>query len=169
MKASRIIISVLVLLGIGAVAYTLKNREKTFGSEAQAEAQTQAAEIQQCKAQLAIIHKAWSDYRKDHKGGEPQSADLMKYIKDPKVLICPTEVRWEKLGKPMRSGSFRRIARNISRRTDSSGTPRSRTAYSKNMATRLCWRSVPPMRKRSTVLVISMESPDAYAEEIGPS
>lgn len=106
MKASRILVAVLVLLGIGGAAYMLKNREKTFAGEAQKEVQTQAAEIQQCKANLATIQKAWADYKRDHKGGEPRSADLMKYVKDPNVFVCPTELRWAKLGRPMQSGTF---------------------------------------------------------------
>jgi hypothetical protein len=106
MKASRIVIAVLVLLGIGGMAYMLKNREKTYGSEAQKEAQAQVSEIQECKKRLAMIHKAWADHRKSHKGGEPAIPDLVKYMKDPKLYICPTAVRWAKLNKFMNAGSF---------------------------------------------------------------
>ena len=93
MKASRILIAVLVLLGVAGIAYTLKNREKTFGDEARKEAETQVAEIQECKARLAAFHKAWSDFRKAHKGAEPGITDLVTYVKDPNMYVCPTAAR----------------------------------------------------------------------------
>lgn len=106
MKASRIAITVVVLLAVWGIAYTLTHQEKTFADAAQKETQTQVAEIQQCKQHLAIIHKAWSDYREKHKGAEPQLVDLIKSLKDPSVLVCPTAARWEKLGKPLQSGAI---------------------------------------------------------------
>lgn len=105
MKASRIVITVAVLLGIWWVAWTLTHREKTFGDEAQKEIQAQVSEIQQCKANLAIIHKAWADFKAKHKGADPTVVDLIKNLKDPSVLVCPTAKRWEGLGKPLQAGS----------------------------------------------------------------
>jgi hypothetical protein len=106
MKASRILITVVVLMGIWGIAYTLKNREKTFGDEARKEAETQKSEVAECKTRLQAFHKAWADFRKTHKGGEPAIADFAKYIKEPEKYVCPTAARWAKLGKFVQAGSF---------------------------------------------------------------
>src|SRR6266511_493639 len=98
MKASRVVIAILVILAIGCIAYTIKSRERTFGSAARSEAETQASEVVECKSRLVAFHKAWSDYRSEHKGAEPSIPDLAKFIKDPEKWMCPTAARWRRLG-----------------------------------------------------------------------
>lgn len=77
-------------------------------SAANAEAEAQKPEIDECRKRLASFYAAWKRFTADHKGAQPHSyADLVpKYIPDPKLLTCPTAARWIRNGASIDSGSI---------------------------------------------------------------
>lgn len=110
MKQKGLIITgvLAVLIGLGALIFS-KMQDAKQTDAARTEILAQESERKECQRRLMLFYTAWKQYKQDHKGAEPASIDSLipRYIKDTKLLYCPTAARWEQNHRALDQGSVK--------------------------------------------------------------
>jgi hypothetical protein len=96
-KVPLILLILLVVAGLGFGGYRL-TAAMGVSSRASEEAKAEVSERKACEANLALLYKAWKQYKADNKGAAPPTIQALipKYISDVSVLECPTAARLDK-------------------------------------------------------------------------